>query len=1273
MAEQKRRSPKATERDGRSDTALDWILPFMEARYTKIAFKPKQSLLEEAAEYERSLERQQKAIEARLRGQVGPNGGGPGGKYQSVLQPGRGEDVFAEVPANYWQDTFREYRIRQEAIRGRLKIEPGSGPSGAPGVPGADNWIPIGPSVVRRGQPSGRPAVSGRATGIALHPATNRAYVATADGGVWRSDNNGTSWYSTMDGWDVEPGSFAATSQACGAIAIDSAAPDRIYVGTGEADTFYLFASRVTQALPTYRGIGPVRSDDGGAHWSVEPTAAGSPSLAGQAFFALAVDPGDRENVVGATTSGIFRREPDGLGAYHWAQKLAGVFTSVVVARTGGVTTFYAAALGGPVYQSADGNAWAAVGAVFPAGGDRVTLAVQVNNPNVLYALIAQPNNSPLGLYRLDNAGGNWRQVTGLPASIFGPSSLYWQGNYDCALCVDPNGANTVYLGGSFGGPAGDASIYRATITSAGAGAALTYSMVATYVGTGAHPDVHVLAYAPGDSNTVWVCCDGGIYKSINAAGAANFNAFNTGLSTLCANYIAQHPTQPAVIFCGLQDNGTARYTGEECWTSVWRNDGGHCIVNWNDPFRVIAFANGGLVRATDGGQDYGSFATNITPPGAFWWIMTQPVVEAPVNVGNPADAEVIAYTAGDALGNSQVYVSTNFGTNWTTLPGAILGLVFAMAFGSATVLYVGTTTGSIYRYTFAGGVWTQNRIDNAAGGALPVAGLITAIAVDLADASRQSIYIAIGGTGDWRHVWHFDGIVWTARSGPAALAATSLIDVEHNAIAVDPANTATLFVGADIGVWRSTDGGATWSAFELGLPDAAVLDLQVHQASRRLRAALYGRGVYEYRLDAPIPSDVELYVRDTTLDLGFGPTADGLPDPSRWPMTTVVHYESPNIKVDVPTPAGYQTPTPQIDFFQFNDLIVDGSQGVATMDPAAGTVTNRVYVEVHNRGIKMAPSVQVMLLVTDASPGLWTHPLPAGYQTSVQAGTPIATLTWQTVGIKILSNLQVGFPQIAEFNLPSTMLAPPASLPGHAHYCLLALLHSADDPYTDAQTDPDTLADQDRKVAQKNLQLVQFVGTPPPPGVGPGGWARLDIGGDIEGQLVDLVLDVERFSGRIGLLLPKQLVSPKDLAGHRVDNPEIAQRWMKEQRTNTLRMLEFQRFSRSACIRMLHDLAAVEGQPLLLFEAAGRENAVKGLRIGNGVPHAVFIHIEPSKRLEIGANEEFRVALRPDGAKFARGGSTYMVQAVPPPKRRKHREEDEAEEEAREREHTTA
>src|SRR5262249_9414187 len=167
-------------------------------------------------------------------------------------------------------------------------------------------------------------------------------------------------------------------------------------------------------------------------------------------------------------------------------------------------------------------------------------------------------------------------------------------------------------------------------------------------------------------------------------------------------------------------------------------------------------------------------------------------------------------------------------------------------------------------------------------------------------------------------------------------------------------------------------------------------------------------------------------------------------------------------------------------DFLQFNDVIVDGSQGTATLDPSVGTVTNRVYVEVHNRGVVKADQVQVMLLVT--KPGVALALLPAGYEANVVAGTDITDANWQTVGIRTLQNLRAHFPQVAEFNLPSTMLPPPADLPADQHHCTVALLHSPQDVYTNTETSVDALTVADRKVGQRNLQVVTFVGTPPPP-----------------------------------------------------------------------------------------------------------------------------------------------------------------------------------------------
>ena len=103
------------------------------------------------------------------------------------------------------------------------------------------------------------------------------------------------------------------------------------------------------------------------------------------------------------------------------------------------------------------------------------------------------------------------------------------------------------------------------------------------------------------------------------------------------------------------------------------------------------------------------------------------------------------------------------------------------------------------------------------------------------------------------------------------------------------------------------------------------------------------------------------------------------------WPPTQVWYWLSPNIKVDAPTPAGYQTPTNQINFLQFHETIVDGSQGVESIAPPH-VVHNRLYALVHNRGPLLETSVQVMAAITNASTTL--HPLPSGYTTNVQAGT---------------------------------------------------------------------------------------------------------------------------------------------------------------------------------------------------------------------------------------------------------------------------------------------
>jgi hypothetical protein len=515
------------------------------------------------------------------------------------------------------------------------------------------------------------------------------------------------------------------------------------------------------------------------------------------------------------------------------------------VTSSNAVTRFFAAEWGGRVWMSTDGQSWTGVGTGFPTNSvGRISLAAQTTNPNIVYALIAQQDSGVLhGVYRLDTSQGGWKQIAN-PPDVLPVNNGSSQGDYDLAIAVDPNAVNRLYLGGSYAKvDPFPASVWRADVVATGAN--WRFATTAS-IGTHAHADVHVLALTPGESHELWCGCDGGVFLNRDPSGSGQFASQNAGLSCLCSNFIAQHPTDPNLLFTGLQDNGTARTSGGPIWSHVNYGDGGYCLINWADPQRVLSYVNGQVYRSTTGGSDHDSW---VRVWNFGWATMTQPIVGLPFEPATPAHAEIVAVGAG-----SMVFVSGDFASSWPAagriqLPGgAAVGSAFALAFASANRLFIGTTTGKVFRADRAGNGWTVTRIDTMPAGPLGVTGLITDVAIDWSDAALDSIYVCFGGMGDRRRVWRFDGSKWEARSGPAG--GDTLLDVEHNAIVVDRLSAQNVYVGADIGVWHSADQGGTWQPLQNGLPDAPVFDLQIHATRRLLRAATYGRGVYELALD---------------------------------------------------------------------------------------------------------------------------------------------------------------------------------------------------------------------------------------------------------------------------------------------------------------------------------------------------------------------------------------------------------------------------------------
>ncbi len=125
--------------------------------------------------------------------------------------------------------------------------------------------------------------------------------------------------------------------------------------------------------------------------------------------------------------------------------------------------------------------------------------------------------------------------------------------------------------------------------------------------------------------------------------------------------------------------------------------------------------------------------------------------------------------------------------------------------------------------------------------------------------------YLCLGGNAARQRVWHYNGAGWNQRSGSGN---DVLPNAPMNAITVDPDNPTHVYVGGDVGVWRSIDSGLSWQPIAKGLPDSAVLDFSWHNYGERLlRASTYGRGVFEFPVDHTLSQSVQLYIRSTILD----------------------------------------------------------------------------------------------------------------------------------------------------------------------------------------------------------------------------------------------------------------------------------------------------------------------------------------------------------------------------------------------------------------------
>jgi len=567
------------------------------------------------------------------------------------------------------------------------------------------------------------------------------------------------------------------------------------------------------------------------------------------------------------------------------------------------------------------------------------------------------------------------------------------------------------------------------------------------------HADNHACGFEPGDPNRVWVCYDGGVIRSLDSG--ATWEHRNLGLATLEHNSVAHHPLWETILLGGTQDNGLLRYTGSPVWETSRSGDGGFAVIDSTHPSRMYGSYGNNLFFRSD---DSGALSSWIRKGAA---IVDTSEFVAPL-VLDPSDPNVCYF------GGSALWRSPDNADSWSAITPPLGSNISAIAVNPAdvTMIYVATVRGRVHRVRRSGPTWSVADVTttDVTGPALPPGVSLSDLVVDPAGVvwvTVSSISLS-EGTGEFSndHVFRLvpPGTVWESRS--TGLARANPI----NTIVMDPADSNRLYCGGDISVFRTTDGGGMWEPWDQGLPNAPVIDLAIHPVRRLLRAATYGRSIWERPIDAAVLPMVDLYMRDNIVDSGrVRPTPRGLPhplDPAIW----LGHWQSEDIKVDSPDP-DFETATPVTDCVGFARL---------EHRSARRGVTNRFYVQVHNRGVNTAHNVRVRAFFAAASAGL--PPLPADFWTGGRpfAGDPSGP-DWTAVGSTIvLGDLAPARPGVAHWDWVVPAAAP-------AQCCLVAFATCDEDPLAETSAfDADALVANSKLVTCKNLNVIDAVpGTP--------------------------------------------------------------------------------------------------------------------------------------------------------------------------------------------------
>lgn len=635
---------------------------------------------------------------------------------------------------------------------------------------------------------------NGRVNCICFHPADPNTFWIGAASGGLWKTTDGGNTWTCMN-TDLLPALSIAD------IAVDPLHPDTLYIATG--DGYGYEVENIFWGGNYSAGI--LKSTDGGVTWN----ATGLTYLQDDKNIVqrIVVCNSNTQVLIASTRDGLYR-SADG-GATWTAVKNEHFFDIKFNVLNDSI--IYASS-SYDVYKSTDlGNTWTQISTGINPDGGRISLAVTEANPLVIYAY---SNTSSAGntFYKSSNGGSTWQAKT----SPDGSGTFY--GYYDMVLAVSPANENIVYTGG--------VNVIKSTDGGS------TWTAVSDWAGWPSsnyvHADNHDIEFLPGNGNVIFSCNDGGFFKSSD-----NGTTWTDMSNTLAISQFYRlgcSVTDQNLVYVGAQDNGTSRFDGTN-WSQVFGADGMETVVDYTNANIVyVSYQGGALQKSTDGGNNF----TDITPCSGAW---TTPYVM------HPTDHLTLF------VGCSDIYKTTDGGNSWNATSSNLTGgetlRSLKVSDSDPNYIYAGTL-GNLYMTSNGGSSWTTIT------SGLPVSNAsITGIAIS--DYDPLKIWVTFTAYADGEKVYASTngGVSWLNVSG-------TLPNIPVDCIVFQNNSSDALYIGTDFGVFYTDNTMNDWVSYNTGLPNVIIDELEIQYDASKIRAATYGRGLWESNLNSTIVYSVD-------------------------------------------------------------------------------------------------------------------------------------------------------------------------------------------------------------------------------------------------------------------------------------------------------------------------------------------------------------------------------------------------------------------------------